>query len=256
MARMRPFWIALWLHSSIALAAPPTCPWREPAAPPQLEVKDGAARFSWPLDDAWFSCATARGASMELAFVTLNDAGQGKRAKRFVRATADATETVPVAELCAAAVAKRVRVRVVGTGLMDRLLYETPTVDLPCFSCPLEEWKSSLMLSASDPEAPPGFVSVRGRFDEAFRACATAARGTLAMRVYVGQSEDEASLRRDHSFLLSGLERASAFRKAFAPTNLCNEGKWIGIEYVGTGEFRQLTMRRRHTLALPCPKAL
>lgn len=255
MTLMRLLVFVLTLCSAPAFAAPATCPWTEPPEVPKFEIVDGAARFTWPIGDPWFGCARAHGGAMDVAFVVRNQSGTVERARLFSRTRANAFESVPVSELCAVGVAAEAQVRVVGTGPMDRLLYETPFVPLPCFSC-ARPTGAELSARMDDPYSPAGFVTVRGRYGRPLQECAKAAGATLSLRVYVGQSQLEAGTRRDHSFVLRGLEKDAAFRKAFAPTNLCLEGKWIGIEYFGTGEFRQLTIARRETLPLTCPKTL
>lgn len=253
MDRMR---IPVFIAMACALAAPvsaTTCPWTQPATSPTLEIVDGVARFSWPLDVDWFECARKLKGEMNVTFVTKSIRGEDVPARRLTRTNAQAAESVPVEALCAVDVTTRVRVQVVGTGPMDRLLFETPLVTLPCFACPTPS-AERLDLSMADPDSPSGFVTASGRFDEGFRSCATKTKDSiLSLRVYIGQSQLEAQERRDHSFILRGLEKSSAFRKAFAPTNLCLEGKWIGVEYFGEGEFRQLNGSRRQTLRLECP---
>lgn len=239
-----------------ALAAPvsaATCPWTEPTKAPALEVVDGAARFTWPLDTGWFECARQQRGQMTVAFITRSLRGEDARTTRLTRTGAGQAESVPVQTLCADGLTSEVRVRVVGTGPMDRLLYETPSVPLPCFACPVAA-KERLDLTTTDADSPEGFITASGRYDQAFFDCARNKAGaTLSLRVYVGQSKLEAEERLDHSFVLRGLEKAAAFRKAFAPTNLCLEGQWIGVEYFGEGEFRQLNGAGRRTLALECP---
>ncbi len=247
--------LALAVAPAPVRPAPASCVWKEPAAAARLEVKDGAAVFSWPLDQAWFHCARAHGGAMSVTFLVRGWKRGAIRARAFHRVRADATESVQVSELCAAALTSEAQVRVVGTGPMDRLLFKTPLVALPCFRCPRPP-EAELAARAHDPAAPAGFVTVIGRYAPAFQKCAAAAGGTLSMRVYVGHSQLEARTRRDHSFVLRGLEKEAAFRKAFAPTNLCREGKWIGVEYFGTGEFRQLNANRRDTLQPTCPAGL
>ncbi len=238
-----------------AAAVPPSCVWTIPAAAPKLEVRGATARFIWPLGDAWFRCARSHGGTMKVTFFTRDWNRSVLRVKTIERVSAGAEESLAVSQLCGAGLISELRVTVVGTGPMDRLLFRTPWQALQCFRCPRPP-QPELGWREHDPDAPPGFLTVLGRYDDAFRKCALAAGGTLSLGIFVGQSEIEARTRKDASFILNGLEKTPAFRKAFAPTNLCRDGTWAGIGYLGTGEFRQLTLGDHQTLELSCPTGL
>ena len=238
-----------------ALASAEECPWVEPKKGPALEVGDGFARFEWPLDRKWFGCAKKAGGKLTVTYLLGGKTGPMQTFKEFQRSSATAREGIYRNQFCKfEPLPHRVQVKVAGTGAFERLSFESEVKPIHCDRCEYRSYESMFAIHSRSALTPKGFVTLDGRYGDRFHACAVEDKeAKLELRVYVGKTATEARKRLDHTFVLTGIEKAPKFKKALSLAELCAEGaKWIGVEYFGTHEFAKLNGTGRHAREIHC----
>jgi len=225
------------------------CPWKEPSQPPTL--KDGDAMLltaKWDRD--WFRCAKKAGGTLTAQLLA---GAPGKLALVKEEKVTGQNMTVWLSRACEVEPKPtRKQVKLVGTGAMERLSWESPEAEVFCPRCQWAGDDNMLVVHTSGFTTEPGQVTFEGKLDEGWFACAKPG-STLEMRFFLAGSRAEVQAMTKPTFVVRGLEEKARFKKKFPKASLCAEkGAFLGYELFGTGEMARVNSTGRSFAADPC----
>lgn len=233
----------------LAAAAPDECVWKEPKEPPAVKEGDSLL-FTAKWDRDWFKCAKKAGGTLTVQHLA-GEPGKLAVLKEAKVNGANATEWFggackqdpkPTAQ----------QVKLVGTGPMERLSWQSSELEIFCPRCPWAGDDNMLVVHTAGFSTEPGQVTFEGKLDEGWVKCAREG-SALEMRFFLGGSRAEVQAMEKPVFVVKGLEGQARFKKKFPRAQLCegNPG-WLGYELHGTGEMRRVNGAGRSFKEGPC----